>query len=250
MSEITGTYLYTFDQVVFVRVSSTSEYGTSDPLSIIDGAKSRSVPNQVSNLVINPYSDTSITITWTALTGSTTGNSAITAYAIYWNDGVTADNADKLVTEALLSPTTYTFTNIDGGKTYKFAVKAKNIYGYGTLSSEAQIDAIDVPAKMAIPTVALSAVSPFTSVVITWTAPNYHYSPITDYDVQFQKLDGTFTPYTAQCPGTDESLVTCTVDMLGLKTLTSLAVDSLIRVKVRAKNGKDYGSYSEVNSAG
>ena len=38
--------------------------------------------------------------------------------------------------------------------------------------------------------------------------------------------------------------------MLGLKTLTSLPVDSPIRVKVRAKNGKGFGQYSEVNSVG
>jgi Fibronectin type III domain len=186
MSEITGaTYAYTFDQVVFVRVSSTSEYGTSDPQTNIDGARARTVPEQVTNLVITTYSDTAITITWNALSGTTAGNSAITAYAIYWNDGVTLDDADKFVTEALLSPTTYTFTNIGGGKTYKFAVKAKNIYGYGTLSSTVQTVAVDVPAKMDIPTVALSTVSPFTSVVITWAVPNFHYSPIEDYDVRF-----------------------------------------------------------------
>lgn len=95
---------------------------------------------------------------------------------------------------------------------------------------------------MAIPTVALSTVSPYTDVVITWTAPNTHYSPITDYDVRFQKLDGTFDPYTAACPGTDETLLTCTVDMLGLNTITGLTVDTLIRVKVRAKNAKGWGS--------
>jgi len=119
------------------------------------------------------------------LSGTTAGNSAITAYSIYWNAGVLANSADTLVTESLLSPTTYTFTNIVGGSTYKFAVKAKNIYGYGIISDEATVIAIDVPAKMAIPTVALSTTSPFTSVVVSWTEPNYHYSAVTSYDVQF-----------------------------------------------------------------
>jgi len=38
--------------------------------------------------------------------------------------------------------------------------------------------------------------------------------------------------------------------MLTLKTLTGQSVDALIRVKVRAKNSKDWGAYSELNSVG
>jgi cellulose 1,4-beta-cellobiosidase len=38
--------------------------------------------------------------------------------------------------------------------------------------------------------------------------------------------------------------------MLDLESDTSLAVDTLIRVKVRARNGKGWGSFSELNSAG
>jgi hypothetical protein len=38
--------------------------------------------------------------------------------------------------------------------------------------------------------------------------------------------------------------------MLELKTATGLSVDSLIKVKIAARNGKGYGAYSEMNSAG
>lgn len=57
--------------------------------------------------VIDSYSDTQITVKWTALSGANTGNSAITSYALYWNAG-TGVSANVLVTEALI--TTYQFT--------------------------------------------------------------------------------------------------------------------------------------------
>ena len=88
---------------------------------------------------------------------------------------------------------------------------------------------------------------------VDWDAPNTHYSDILEYDILFQKSDGTFTQYTSGC---DENAATvlassfCTVDMLTLKSLTGLAVDSLIKVKVAARNTRDWGSYSELNSVG
>lgn len=54
--------------------------------------------------VIDSYSDTQITVKWTALSGANTGNSPITSYALYWNAGTGVD-ANVLVTEALI--TTY-----------------------------------------------------------------------------------------------------------------------------------------------
>jgi len=98
---------------------------------------------------------------------------------------------------------------------------------------------------MAIPDVTNSGLK----IVVTFTEPNIHYSAISAYDVQFRKSDGLFGSLTC-----DESNVvtskTCTVNDLDVKTLTGLAVDTLIRVKVRAYNAKGWGAYSELNSAG
>lgn len=90
---------------------------------------------------------------WTALSGTDTGNSPITSYALYWNSG-SGSVANVLVTEALI--TTYQFTSITGGSTYYFNVIARNIYGTGTVSNDVSITAIDVPGKMAIPDVTIS----------------------------------------------------------------------------------------------
>lgn len=104
--------------------------------------------------------------------------------------------------------------------------------------------AIDVPGKMDIPTVANSG----TTVVVTYTAPTTHSSAITDYDVQFLKSDSTTD--TLACVESSATSLTCTVNTDDVRTLTSRAVDTLIRVKVRAENAKGWGAYSEFNSAG
>lgn len=124
-------------------------------------------------------------------------------------------------------------------------MSATNIYGTGVDSPISDpILAIDVPGKMDIPTVANSG----TNVVITYVAPTTHSSPITDYDVQFLKSDGTID--TTACSEPSATSLTCTVAMSAIRTLTSRSVDTIIRVKVRAFNGKGWGAYSEFNSAG
>ena len=208
-----------------VRVASTNTAGTSDYAFNLDGAKIRTVPNAMGAPVVSAYSDLFGNITWTALTGDATGQSPITAYNLYWNAG-TGTDPSTLVTSGLI--TSYQFTNFEGGKTYYFKLTATNIYGTGAASSSVSVVAIDVPGKMSIPTVANSG----TSVVVTYTAPTTHSSAITDYDVQFLKSDGTTDTLT--CDESSATSLTCTVLTANVMTLTSKAVDTVIRVKVRA----------------
>ena len=59
-------------------------------------------------------SDSSISLSWTGLTGTDTGNSAITSYNIYWDNGSGTLNLplmDSLVTS-------YTISGLTGGTTY------------------------------------------------------------------------------------------------------------------------------------
>lgn len=122
--------------------------------------------------VVTAFSDLFANVTWTALTGDATGQSPITAYNLYWNAG-TGTSATTLVTSGLI--TSYQITPLEGGKTYYFKVTASNIYGTGADSQQASIDAIDVPAKMSIPTVT----NVDTKVLVTFDAPATHSSPIT-----------------------------------------------------------------------
>lgn len=74
-----------------------------------------------------------------------------------------------------------------------------------------------------------------TTVVIDFAEPNIHYSAITAYDIKVKNLDGTFS--SVACTETASVVLSgtlCTVNTASIKTLTSLPVDSLIRVKVRA----------------
>ncbi|CDW74138.1 pa14 multi-domain protein [Stylonychia lemnae] len=246
MSELTTTYQYAFDKLVLVRVSSTNEFGDSTSITNLGTARTRSAPDIMAAPSITSSSDTQIIVSWTALTGDATGNSPTTAYTLYWNKGTDANPTTK-VTEALVL--TYTFSSLSGGSTYKFAVRAINIYGEGPTSTTTTVLAIDKPAKMDIPTVELSTTDNL-RVDITWAPPVSHSSDIISYDVQFLKSNNDFTPFTAQCPGTDPLVYTCSVNMTNLNTLIGQPVDTMIRVKVRALNAKGYGSYSEVNIVG
>ena len=238
---ILSTYGYSFNDVVYVRVASSNAGGLSDYASNLVGASIRQAPNAVATPVVVSYSDLYANISWTALTGDATGQSPITAYNLYWNAG-TGTVPSTLVTSALI--TSYQFTNLVGGTTYYFKVTATNIYGTGADSSPANVVAIDYPGKMSIPTVVNSA----KTVVVTYQAPTTHSSPISNYDIQFLKSDGSTGSLT--CAESDLTLLTCTVNTDLVKTLTGLAVDTLIRVKVRAYNAKGWGAYSEFNNAG
>lgn len=85
-----------------------------------------------------------IEVSWTALTGDDTGNSEILSYNLYWDHGTGTTDIfviDSLVTSTIIS-------GVTPGSTYKFKVRAKNIYNYGTFSDETTIKASDVPATM------------------------------------------------------------------------------------------------------
>lgn len=246
MSTLTSApYGYLFDQLVVVRASAQNTRGsgsTSTPNS--SGARIRKVPNAMSTPTQGPSSDTDIVVTWVALTGAATGNSAILTYDLYWDNGSGTTNVELI--DSLV--TSYTVSGLTGGATYLFKVRAKNIYGYGAFSSELTIVPSDVPDQVSIPTTALST----TSVIISWAAPDAHSAPIDYYEISFLKADGTYGQDATNCDGTGTIATshTCTVPMASIVSLTSLAVDTLIQVKVRAHNQNGWGSYSQLNIVG
>lgn len=89
------------------------------------------------------------------MTGSATGNSAILSYNLYWDNGSGTTNIAALDTLV----TTYTFSGLTTGTTYKFMVRARNIYGYGAFSSTTSILAAGVPPTMSAVTTTSAVVS-------------------------------------------------------------------------------------------
>ena len=74
-------------------------------------------------------------------TGSTTGNSEVLSYNLWWDDGSGTVNID-LIDELI---TSYIVEGLSGGEEYKFQVRARNIYGYGPLSDVLTVITKDIP---------------------------------------------------------------------------------------------------------
>ena len=255
MTTFTGpTFGYLFNDVVYVRVKATNSYGygvLSQPCDD-SGARIRSVPIKMNAPVESLLStDTQILLSWTPLTGVDAGNSDIIAYSLYWDEGDSQKTeADVPLYDANVDQ--FTVMGVTGGVTYRFRVRARNIYGNGPFSDDTIVVPDDAPGKTAIPTVQL-AVSPTTSVQISWDLPNEHSATITKYDIYFEKSNGDFAMELTACDGTDATIVSerkCTVPMNIIRDLTLLPRDSLIRVKVRAYNARGIGQFSELNTEG
>lgn len=88
MSALTSSpYFYIYDSTVLVRVIARNSFGDGTAGLNTGAAKIRSVPSAAPAITINSYTDFEITISWTSLSGNNAGNSIITAYDLYWNDG-------------------------------------------------------------------------------------------------------------------------------------------------------------------
>ena len=250
-------YSYTTGgDLVQVRVKAANSYpdfGVLSPASEASGAKIRVVPN----VMLAPTEDASCTdvtlrMNWVALSGVDAGSSSVLAYSLLWDEGNSTVALDAFVelTDALV--TSFTKSPVTGGKTYRFQVRARNIYGKGVVSPVTTVIPDDKPGKTAIATVALNAAL-LTEVEVSWAQPNDHSSTIDKYEILFMLANGDFAPELTRCDGALPAVVTarkCSVPMTTLRTLTARPRDSLIRVKVRAYNAKGVGLYSEVNTAG
>ena len=88
-----------------------------------------------------------IQVDWVALTlDADKGGSTILSYHLQWDQG-TSTYVDLIGFSTESTATTYTVTSgITGGQSYKFKVRAKNLYGWGDYSAEATIIAAQEPA--------------------------------------------------------------------------------------------------------
>jgi hypothetical protein len=189
-----------------------------------------------------------IDLQWTALAAPEDGNSDVLAYTLYWDNG--SGTTGIALLDALA--TSVSVPGLTGGVTYRFKVRARNVYGAGSFSPELAVLASDLPDKADIPAVTIG--SSETAVTVTWVEPGDHAAAIDAYEILFLLSDGvTFSTETTYCDGSDSSIasaLSCQVPMATVESVTGLAVDSLIRVKIRAQNANGWGDYSELNTAG
>jgi hypothetical protein len=234
-----------FDALVAVRLAARNSYGWgATSAENTGGARIRVEPSQMAAPVAAALTEAQISLQWSALAPPDDGNSAITSYIVYW------DNGGGTVVYPLLDAlqTTVTVPGLTGGTTYRFQVRARNIYGLGPWSPELAVLASDLPDAVALPTVTIGAAETF--VTVTWAAPNDHSAPIDQYQVLLRKADGTYVEDTTTCGAAEAADRTCSIPMTTAISLTGLSVDSLIQVKVRAHNANGWGAYSELNTAG
>lgn len=234
-----------------IKAHNSFGYGTVSSANTA-GAKIRRIPDTMSAPTITAYSDTSITVSWTPLSSPNNGNSDILSYRLRWDSGT-----GTIVTSPSLSDvltTSYVVTGITPGTAYKFVVAARNIYGYSSADSPVTTaTAVDAPGKMDIATVATDT-GDNTKVAITWPAATVtHGSAVDSYAVEFKKADGTFVtdascdPIAASTQFTNRK---CVVSMTTIISVTGLAVDRVIQVRVSAHNSDGWGEPSEINTSG
>lgn len=196
-------------------------------------------------------SSSQVHIEWAQMTTQAeTGDSAITSYVLYWDQG-TGNDVD--FTEVIGETSSYlsqTYT-IDSGITtltsYRFKVAAKNKWGQGVFSPILTIIAYrtsDPPNK---PVITVDG----TDVVISWNKPD---ASVTEYEIMIEtSVDDTFNEHT-NCQGDDSTIVAnlkCKVPMADLTQAPySLSLGDLIVAKVRANNPIGWSLFSDENTSG
>jgi hypothetical protein len=109
--------------------------------------------------------------------------------------------------------TTTLISNLTVGETYSFAIEARNVFGFGPISSTYTIVAVSIPSKMS--PVIVSQVG--TNVIFTLTAPNSNGATITAYSVYIMNgSSGAFVNATSSCQESASSILStgiCTVPM-------------------------------------
>jgi hypothetical protein len=126
-----------------------------------------------------------VELTWSAVTSPANGNSAVTSYALEWDEGAGAAAPFKLLAgEVNYQLTSYLVTSgvIAAGAPYRFRIRATNFWGSGEDSDVVEIAAATKPDQPAAPSTAVEATAG--AVVITWVAPDTRGATITSYVVE------------------------------------------------------------------
>ena len=151
-----------------------------------------------------------IEIEWAALsTAAETGGSTILSYNLQWHDGLDDIDASWVSLAGDISEypgTSYIVTlNVERGATYRFRIRAKNLWGYGDYSSTVALVASAAPDQ--VDTAATSIDSSTGDLVISWVAPDDHGSPITAYRIEVRDKAGSSWTAHSSCDGSSASAV-------------------------------------------
>lgn len=117
--------------------------------------------------------ETQLELKWTQLSGSQTGNSAITTYELYWDSNT--GTANILLKSGL--QLSLLLQSLQPGHLYIFKVRAKNVYGYGDFSDQVTFQPVSVPSQMESVVTTLT----YPTITVTFTPPDNNGIGIQSY---------------------------------------------------------------------
>lgn len=143
-------------------------------------------------------------------------------------------------------------SDVSGGTTYYFRVRAENQHGYGSYSSTIGITAAFSPDQPSAPTLAVNS---DVNVRISWAAPDDNSATITSYTIQILQSDGTtFSEDSTNCDGSSTTIKNqryCDVPFTTLRASPySLTLGTDVIAKVLATNSIGSSAYSDNSAAG
>lgn len=196
-----------------------------------------------------------IKVAWSALADPDNGGSDITSYHLQWDNGSGGSTWVDLVG---LSPTSTALsftvsTGVVSGTSYKFRVRAANVYGWGSYSSTLTVKAAAAPAQVLSVSTTIDEATG--RLKISWLPPSTNGDPITAYKVEiYDALLAVAYEESTYCPGTSTALLQnlyCTVPMTVLADSPyGYGVNRVIVVQISAQNSYGYGTSSTPNSSG
>ena len=237
------------DSLIRVQVQAINAIGTGDFSDInTAGATIETEPTNLMVVTIDVPSttNTATMVTWTALTGSSTGgaNVVITQYEVYWDQ-----STGNFVSLATTSNLYAVQSGLTGGVTYAYEVRAYNKYGAGLFTAPVYMLTSQPPAQPAAPVITVQG----QYVKIAWTAPFANYQPVLGYQILIQtSTSGQYIEDLALCDGGAQAVALyCLVDMHDLrKAPFSLTYNTLVQAMVLAQNSRGWSSPSLPNTAG
>jgi fibronectin type 3 domain-containing protein len=165
----------------FYRVSAWNAAGESAPSAYIPVVINKiTAPEAPQNVEAQANGVSSISVSWTAVTGAT-------AYIVY--GGMSPSSLTQLDTA---TATTYSQTGLTAGAAYYYAVAAMN--GSGASAHSITVSASTLLAKPATPQSVIAAAVSETSISVTWAAVQYATNYILQWSTQSA---GPFTSATA-----------------------------------------------------
>ena len=186
------------------------------------------VPGQVSQPTVSSAGTGSLNVSWSK---PSTGNSPITDYDIQYRKSGSSVWASWSHSDTSL---TATIASLDPNETYEVQVRAENSVGEGPWSlSDTGITQAGVPDQV---TGVYLVRGRATWITIAWSQPNSNGQSITDYDIQYRRVDrSTWISYAHT--GTSREI-----------TIRALVSQTSYKVRVRAENSLGEGPWSSIET--